>query len=298
MFSFLGLFMAIVWLLIFFVFLFIYKDPEPEKKIQDEKIDLIKDLAKSHSTELSYKQQASHFCRVEILVLLATTFFTYFNQTSLETVLIPFTEEYLQWNELHNSILFCVGGMCIIGSYVLIRFLTIKFNDRAVLVTGIVLILIGLGVGILSLSLIEKVHSPSPTLNSTIVLTDNSFTRNLTDIQVTSYNLPGEIKTGFGIAFIFDVFGLPAIAICSASLFTKLVDNNVQGIGQGVQRGILGLGTILGPLFAGPLISMPIVIMATCFGLIGIILVCVLVSFRRLKPAGTEKMEKKNTAST
>ncbi len=290
--------MAVVWLLIFLVFIFIYKDPEPDKNSQIEKVELIQE--KPQQTGPTIKEQASHFCRIEILVLLATTFFTYFNQTSLETLLIPFTEEYFQWNELHNSILFCVGGICIIGSYVMIRFLTMKFNDRVVLLTGIILILIGLGVGILALFLVEKVDISSQRveLNSTVVLNDGEFSKNLTNIKIVSYKLPVEIKAAFGIAFIFDVLGLPAIAICSASLFTKLVHNNVQGIGQGVQRGILGLGTILGPLFAGPLISMPVVIMVSCFGFIGIIFLCVLVSFRRLMPPATQIEEKKYTQTS
>jgi hypothetical protein len=36
------------------------------------------------------------------------------------------------------------------------------------------------------------------------------------------------------VAFVvFDVLGLPAIAICSASLFTKIISFEAQGFGQG-----------------------------------------------------------------
>lgn len=275
--------MALLWFLVFLLFTFVYKDPEAIKQ-PEENTELIQDTPNTPSL-LTLGQKASHFIRIEILVLLVTTFFTYFNQTSLETVLIPFTEEYLGWNELHNSILFCVGGVCIISSYILIRFMTMKFADRFVLVTGCVFILIGLGISLICLFFIRQpeILISEAAVNSSLLISPNN-SNNLTSIEMIRFDLPLEIKIGFGLAFTFDVFGLPAIAICSASLFTKLVDNNVQGIGQGVQRGILGLGTILGPLFAGPLISTPHIILGVCFGFIGLILFFVLMSYRRLRP--------------
>jgi Na+/melibiose symporter-like transporter len=82
--------------------------------------------------------------RVEIFILLGVTFFTYFNQTSLETIVIPFTEIMFGWSELENSILFCIGGIVIIASYVVIRVLSKRLTDRWIMLIGLATIATGL----------------------------------------------------------------------------------------------------------------------------------------------------------
>lgn len=88
-----------------------------------------------------YKKE---FFRIEIFVLLGVTFFTYFNQTSLETIVIPFTEVMFGWSELENSILFCIGGLVIIASYIVIRALSTRLADRSIIFIGLLSIAIGL----------------------------------------------------------------------------------------------------------------------------------------------------------
>ncbi len=88
---------------------------------------------------------------------------------------------------------------------------------------------------------------------------------------------------------VLDVLGLPAIAITSASLFTKLIDNKVQGLDQGYQRGVLGIGMIIGPLSAGPLVQKPLVLIGISLCFITFILILVVVSFKRLKPKSTAR---------
>jgi hypothetical protein len=261
-----------------------------------------------------YKKE---FFRVEIFILLAITFFTYFNQTSLETMVIPFTELMFGWNELHNSILFCIGGCIIILSYVMIRVLSLKLNDRAILLMGICFILTGLVIACTCLPFAKQLqsveitsfkgklpfggsfHSKTATpLNDTIeehdLLEDNQYgnashlvngaaSRNRTRLNKTvEYDY--QFFPAFVVFVILDVLGLPAIAITSASLFTKLIDNKVQGVGQGIQRGLLGIGTIFGPLCAGPLILKPVILLAITLGFISVILIAFLISFKRLKP--------------
>lgn len=89
-----------------------------------------------------------------------------------------------------------------------------------------------------------------------------------------------QLFPAFAVFVALDVLGLPAIAICSASLFTKLIDNKVQGIGQGIQRGILGVGTIFGPLLAGPLIYKPVILLAITLSFILVILFLLLIFFK------------------
>ena len=100
--------------------------------------------------------------RVEIFVLLGVTFFTYFNQTSLETIVIPFTEVMFGWSELGNSILFCVGGGVIIASYVIIRLLSHRrISDRCIMVTGLAIIATGLAIACTCMSMKITIFRPN-----------------------------------------------------------------------------------------------------------------------------------------
>lgn len=291
-----GLFMGIIWSTLFFLIAVFYRQQKliPEKTLdQEEKADtsasteLIKKNLETDSAELTASEKISHFIRIEIFVLLLTTLFTYFNQTALETILIPFTEEAFGWNEFHNSILFCIGGLVIVIGYVLIRILTTKLGDRCVLLMGIISILIGLLLGIVLLSSLDL------TENKHLNQANNSTNETIVQRSFSSHGITFQV--GMTLSFLLDVLGLPGIAICSSSLFTKLVDNKLQGTGQGIQRGVLGVGTILGPLFTGPFIHHAIVVISVCAVMISIIMLSVVVTFRRLIPL-KEKTEKKTTA--
>lgn len=279
--------MGLVWSCLFIIVLTLFKEPKnDEPKRNATASDRVEgtELLEKKPEDTPMKELAStktgttdlkHFARIEIVVLLLTTFFTYFNQTSLETILIPFTEDRFGWNELHNSLLFCFGGVIIIMSYVLIRFLTMRFPDRFVLTTGVILILSGLTVSLISLFI----------LNGLEPVVAEGFNVTISNVTASRVNVPTSIKVAFGFSFLLDVLGLPAIAICSASLFTKLVDHDLQGLGQGIQRGILGVGTILGPLFAGLFVYRPSIVVAACCGMIGVILIFVVIAYRKLLPA-------------
>lgn len=289
-----GLFMGLVWSCLFFIVLILFKEPKHESKKNTtssdaaEGTELLEQKPENDSGKEVPKKRTNdlmHFARIEIIVLLLTTFFTYFNQTSLETILIPFTEDRFGWNELHNSLLFCFGGVIIIMSYVLIRFLTMRFPDRFVLTTGVILILSGLTISLISLYILNGI---APVASGALIGDTN---RTLSDFNITitnvtasnKVNIPTGIKVAFGFSFLLDVLGLPAIAICSASLFTKLVDHDLQGLGQGIQRGILGVGTILGPLYAGMFVYRPSIVVASCCGMIAVILIFVVIAYRKLQ---------------
>ena len=99
-----GLFMAALWSLCsLFIFVF-YKDLElsalkttassgSDEALPQQNDD--DDDDEQHSKRTNRQYYKKQFARVEILVLLLTTFFTYFNQTSLETMVIPFTGNFL-----------------------------------------------------------------------------------------------------------------------------------------------------------------------------------------------------------
>ena len=135
----------------------------------------------------------------------------------------------------------------------------------------------------------EKKRSDYPALATNESVLENktasgALSTRAADGPSSARNVPTGIKAAFGFSFLLDVLGLPAIAICSASLFTKLVDHDRQGLGQGIQRGVLGVGTILGPLYAGVFVYRPSIVLASCLVMIGVILAFVVVTYRRLLP--------------
>lgn len=324
-----GLFMALLWSISFVAFLVIYKE-EPSKKPVEN--DEEKKFITSESTNLTRTEKQKEFFKLEIFVLLAITFFTYFNQTSLETCVTPFTEIMFGWSELENSFLFCVGGCIIIASYVVIRLLSLKFPDRFILMCGLVCIFLGLVVGIVCLPFAKQLQNPEKfqlslykknykkldsILNNTldesnstvqVNLEDYMFNESILNISMDINKIKKIVLTSndtslfiqkpvydyqffpaFVIFVILDVLGLPAIAITSASLFTKLISNKVQGLGQGIQRGVLGIGTIVGPLCTGPFVKRPIYIIGISLSFIALIIVLAIISYRKLMPAKKEQ---------
>ena len=330
-----GLLMAFLWLLCGILLFIIYQEDKPtDQQVTAQAVDdnelgkksedsdeNTKFIEKSKEAESpngigkagknQYSVYREQFLRLEILALLAITFFTYFNQTSLETIVTPFTEIMFGWSELENSILFCIGGTVIILSYVGIRVFGTWLKDRTILLIGIMTILTGLVIACVFLPFASQLKDPNIGLrlyrsrhsqnNSTsikpakILISNSSHIFNMpylnqTDLSANSTgNSTQPIEYDFTLFPVFvlfvtlDVLGLPAIAICSASLFTKLIDNDVQGIGQGIQRGTLGLGTIFGPLLAGPFVTKPIILLSITLGFIFFIFLLVIFSFKRLK---------------
>lgn len=216
------------------------------------------------------------------------------------------------WDELKNSILFCICGLIIILSYFVIRFLTYKIHDRTIILCGMALICLALVVAlaVLPLAIKSKLEEKNTrTLvnissefkyneeivnNSSVTTFDSSSitaTPKLTTKSHRSFynnELSDKYFYAFIIFILLSLMGLPAISICGASLFTKLVDNKVQGFGQGIQRGLIGIASTLGPLSTGPFIYDPIYIIGLTLSIILIIFILTLVCFKRLVPVQYE----------
>lgn len=158
-----------------------------------------------------------------IIVLLITSFIAYFNQTALETTLTPFTNAQFNWHELQVSILFAVAGIEITLVYVLLHFLTKKCRDQSILLAGYILLSIACLIAVIILPLSE----------------------------------PGSKKylPIFLIFVALDILALPLVVVTTTSLFTQQIDNDEQGIGQGIQRFIISVATVVGPLYAGGLLQ-------------------------------------------
>uniref|UniRef100_A0A8C6SEJ1 Si:ch211-38m6.6 n=1 Tax=Neogobius melanostomus TaxID=47308 RepID=A0A8C6SEJ1_9GOBI len=191
-----GIFMCLLWVLLQFVVLALYWDVPPLS-----------------STE--------GFLREEVVVLLTAQFITLFNQTALETMVTPMTQQYFSFGELGNSLMYSLCGVEVILGFFFVRWLSRSVSDRAMLAIGL-------------------------------------FICSVACIWCLIFLC--EPRGGYGwelSAFIVGVFlqllGLPFVAVSQVSLFSKVTAEKTQGFSQGVRRSVGGIATILGPLWAGGL---------------------------------------------
>ena len=159
-----------------------------------------------------------------MVVLFLATFITYFNQTALETIVAAFTEKHFHWTTVHTSILFAFAGLEIIVVYfALVKFLSKKFEDRILLIFGFI-----------SLTL------------ACILGTFFTWAAYAFDWagQADAGIINKRLLTMFIMFVVLDLLGLPFIAVTSVSLFTKVTAKGLQGFSQGIQRFVIGIGTI------------------------------------------------------
>lgn len=157
-------------------------------------------------------------------VLFLATFIAYFNQTALETIVASFTEQHFGWDTVRTSILFAFAGLEIIIVYIALVFvLTKRFEDRFLLIFGFLSLTLACALG-------------------------TFFTWSSYSFGWSGRSADGVINqrlfSMFIIFVVLDLLGLPFLAATSVSLFTKLTVKELQGFSQGVQRLIMGIGTI------------------------------------------------------
>jgi len=220
--------------------------------------------SRQEQQKLSSKTYCNQYIRIEMVVLFLATFIAYFNQTALETIVAAFTEKHFKWTTVHTSILFAFAGLEIIIVYLsLVFFLTKRFEDRFLLVFGFISLTLACVIGVF-------------------------FTW-----AEHSYGWSGQLSEGvidkrlflmFIIFVILDLLGLPFLAATSVSLFTKLTVKELQGFSQGIQRLIMGIGTIIGPIFASSLLNRLHIMMTTMLGFTVLTLIALFFVLNRLRP--------------
>ncbi|CAF1006581.1 unnamed protein product [Rotaria sordida] len=214
-----GLLMAILWIITLILTIFFFFDAP--KTINEEKSS--SEGCNRNSLAFVCKRISSTCRKPTIIVLLITAFIAYFNQTALETALTPFTNIQFGWHELEVSVLFAIAGIEITLVYVILHFVTKKIHDEAILLFAYIILSIACSIGVIILPFSE--------------------------VGSDKY-LPV-----FLLFVGLDIFALPLIAVTTTSLFTQQTHNDQQGIGQGIQRFVINVATIIGPLFAGSLLK-------------------------------------------
>ena len=223
--------MAVVWLILQIVCWFCFFDrttPSASLTSSDDDSHKRKHNRSDHSLQskekLSSKTYRNQYVRIEMFVLFLATFITYFNQTALETIVAVFTEKHFDWTTVHTSILFAFAGLEIILVYLaLVKFFSKRFEDRILLIGGTVSLTIACILG--------------------TFFTWASYSWNWSGHSTTGV-VNKQLLAMFILFVILDLFGLPFIAATSVSLFTKLTTKELQGFSQGIQRFMMGIGTI------------------------------------------------------
>jgi predicted MFS family arabinose efflux permease len=133
-----------------------------------------------------------------------------------------------------------------------------KFPDQTVLLSGYVILSIACLIGVIILPLSE----------------------------------PGSQKylPAFLVFVILDVFSLPLIVVTTTSLFTKETNDDHQGIGQGIQRAVVNIAAVIGPLYAGCLIDHMWSMILSQFTIVVIATILIILVYRKFKPETTDEL--------
>ncbi|PAA46993.1 hypothetical protein BOX15_Mlig002881g3 [Macrostomum lignano] len=265
-----GLFMASLWLLHTLLCLCLYTDfhrmvPPDNGDGDDERRRLVADgdgvgygavAAAGPEPEppavvTDRRYYVNEYLRHELVAILATIFATFFNQTALEAMLTPLTKDYLGWGELGNSLLYLGAGVEVILVFMVVRCASSRFYDSS-------LILLGSAVSAAAIAGM-LVYFP-------LAVPGNEL------------NLPMLIGSVF-----LDVIALPFLVTCSVSLYSKITSPATQGFSQGLRRSVIGLSTIMGPLWAGSMLTRLSIMLAVLLSLILLMMVLFCLSMPRLR---------------
>ncbi|CAF0906004.1 unnamed protein product [Adineta ricciae] len=267
-----GFLMASIWLILHIVCWFCFYDrtpstttgPSTSDNSPKHKYTRSDHPSRQDQQKLSSEAYYRQYVRIEMFVLFFATFIAYFNQTALETIVAAFTEQNFGWNIVHTSSLFAFAGLEIITVYVLLVFvLSKRFEDRFLLVFGFISLTAAC---ILGVFFTWASHSFGWSGKSSQGVIDK------------------RLFAMFIVFVILDLLGLPFLAATSVSIFTKLTIKELQGFSQGIQRLVMGIGTIIGPIFAAALLTRLHIMMTTMLTLTFFTLIALFFVLKRLRP--------------
>ena len=111
--------------------------------------------------------------------------------------------------------------------FIMLSFLTKKIKDRTLLLIGLTINMLTLIFLIVYLPTYKQTQNPDPS-----------------QIPIKDYII-------FMCPTLANVFSLPLIVLASISLLSKITSLENQGLSQGIRRTVVGIATIIGPLWAG-----------------------------------------------
>jgi len=153
--------------------------------------------------------------RATVTVLFAQ-FILFFNQTAMEAILAPLTEEYFDFSPFENSLIFVGITVVFLLMYLLISLIGHRVQDRTLIAIGLATESTAL---LLSTLLFVLLDRPPFWL--------------------------------FAIVTGLFVVGLPFFFCCTSSLITKLVEERDVGLTSGFLSSVMQLANIAGPLWGG-----------------------------------------------
>ncbi|XP_031678204.1 uncharacterized protein mfsd8l1 [Oncorhynchus kisutch] len=190
------------------------------------------------------------FLREEVVVLFTAHFVILFNQTALETVVTPLTQQYFNFGELENSIIYCICSVEVITGFLFVHWLCRRTTERVVLAVGLILCHI-------------------------------SCVWCLIFLANPQGNFPWQLAE-FIIGVFLQISGLPFVAVAQVCLFSKITSLKSQGLSQGVRRSVGGLATILGPLWGGGLTGHMYIMLGLMMALLALFAIMFSFSYPRL----------------
>lgn len=216
-----------------------------------DRIRVVDNLETGHILVRLYEQ----YIKEEIVTVYTTTFTVFFMQTSLETLLTPFTRDYFHWSDTQNSIFYAIAGLDIMVVFFILGLISKRVKDRSLLLIGI----IGNLITLIFLMVYLPYQSPDKKV-----------------IELKDYAL-------FMLPVFANVSSLPLIVLGSISLLSKLTSLETQGLTQGIRRTVVGIACILGPNWSGTFYGQWYVLIGSLIGVLSLSLLMTLLSFKHLR---------------
>ncbi|XP_071018538.1 major facilitator superfamily domain-containing protein 8-like [Oncorhynchus clarkii lewisi] len=232
--------------------------PDPPRSTANPSKSNLPHVSPTHSPPLEGVGDSSsasfsmsrEFLREEVVVLFTAHFVILFNQTALETVVTPLTQQYFNFGELENSIIYCICSVEVITGFLFVHWLCRRTTERVVLAVGLILCHI-------------------------------SCVWCLIFLANPQGNFPWQLAE-FIIGVFLQISGLPFVAVAQVCLFSKITSVKSQGLSQGVRRSVGGLATILGPLWGGGLTGHMYIMLGLMMALLALFAIMFSFSYPRL----------------
>ncbi|XP_077970817.1 major facilitator superfamily domain-containing protein 8-like [Styela clava] len=224
-----GLLMAVVWCFHSGIIVCFFNDDFTQTSVSEESTSGAEILVQDHISNM--KTVAKELLQDGVIVCFTATFVTMFTQIGLETSAAPLTLLFFQWTGLQNSYLFSGAAFVMIFSFFILSFLGARFkiSDRAILLIGC----IGMSISYIMM------------LTGAMLLQSRVNLRQSFKLLLPIFLINAVVLT----------VSIPFVWVPQASLLSRLTSMSNQAFIQGIRQISMGLGQIMGPLWAASLLT-------------------------------------------